>query len=280
MHFVNFISIRISNYWKLVILIFNFLILFIIVHKFNSVDNDDNNDSKVPCSNYMDYISQDFIVQEKSIQANVKIKTKIGFFIIATGKYVDLADQLIKSMEKYLCSEEKKKYYLINYFIFTDKIDYKPPINPLYNSTRNYLIIKQNKLGWPQDTLMRFEIILNHSKILDYSSFDYLYWLDSDMKLVDYVCEDIFGDLVGTQHPHYYSSQEKYPYEENTLSTAYVNQNYRFSQPYYVGSFYGGNSNEMIKLLETCDQNIKADFNKLNGFIALVHDESHLNKYI
>ena len=35
----------------------------------------------------------------------------------------------------------------------------------------------------------------------------------------------------------------------------------------------------MLKLMSTCDANIQRDFQELNGFIALVHDESHLNRY-
>ena len=274
MNKINLPNLVYFNNWKLILLIMNFLILFIIIKKFNSNNYDydeDDEDSTLPCPTYMDYLSS----QERSNQSDIKIKTKIGFFLLATGKYVNLLNQLIKSMEKYLCTQEKQKYYYVHYFIFTDDINYQPS---LYNLFRNYSIIKQNKLGWPQDTLMRFEIILNHSKIIDYGSYDYLYWLDADMKLVDYVCEDILGDLVGTQHPHYYTSEEKYPYEENTKSSAFISQNNRFIQPYYVGSFYGGNSNEMIKLLNTCDKNIKSDFKNLNGFIAKVHDESHLNK--
>jgi hypothetical protein len=263
--------------WKLAILVLNCLIFFIIFHKYKS-DYSDNYNSNLPCPKYMNYLSQDFKSQNKSNLDTAMIKPKLGLFLLGTGKYLDLVDQLIYSLEKYFCRKEKKSYFYVHYFIFTDKIDYKPAINSEFNSYRNYSIIKQNKLGWPRDTLMRFEIILNHSKILDYRSFDYLYWLDADMKLVDYVCEDILGDLVGTQHPHYYTSQQQYPYEGNTQSTAFVSQNNRYLQPYFVGSFYGGSSNEMIKLLETCDRNVKTDFKNLNGFIASVHDESHLNK--
>ena len=36
----------------------------------------------------------------------------------------------------------------------------------------------------------------------------------------------------------------------------------------------------MIKLLHTCNTNIKQDFNNLNGYIAKVHNESHLNRYV
>ena len=45
-----------------------------------------------------------------------------------------------------------------------------------------------------------------------------------------------------------------------------------------MGAFFGGNAEEMCKLLMTCDENIQYDYKNLNGFIARVHDESHLNR--
>ena len=128
---------------------------------------------------------------------------------------------------------------------------------------------------------MLFLISKNAEKADFFGSFDFLYWLDGDMRMVDDICEDILGDLVGTMHPHYYKSNEKYPYESNNpKSRAYLEQDHRYENPYYVGAFYGGNTEEMCKLLMTCDENIQWDYKNLNGFIAKVHDESHLNRYL
>jgi hypothetical protein len=128
-------------------------------------------------------------------------------------------------------------------------------------------------------TLLRLENILQNSNTINFTSFDYLYWLDSDMKMADFICEDIFGDLVGTQHPFYYKSSDSYPYESNNAkSKAFLVQHHRYENPYFVGSFYGGTGDEMHKLLTTCNESIQYDFKELNGFIAVWHDESHLNK--
>ena len=206
---------------------------------------------------------------------NKESKLKIGFFLMGTGFYVELVDQLIKSMEKYFCLNRSIE---VHYIIFTDNLSYKPVIlnNKKY---RKFKIVQQTKLKWPHSTLLRFNIVRNQTELLDFKSFNYLYWLDVDMKMNDFICEEILGDLVGTSHSHYPSSNKEYPYENNIKSTAYVDQNNRYEQPYYVGAFYGGNSLEMIKLLKTCDENIQKDFKNLNGFIARVHDESHLNRY-
>ena len=73
-------------------------------------------------------------------------------------------------------------------------------------------------------------------------------------------------------------SDHDYPYETNINSKAYVDPSNKFKHPYYVGSLYGGNYKEMLDLLTACDENIQSDYDKLNKFIAHVHDESHLNK--
>lgn len=127
----------------------------------------------------------------------------IGFFIMGTGKYIKLVDQLVQSMEENFCVKEKHGNFFVNYFIFTDNDSYVPPMDATKNH-RGFSIINQKKLGWPLDTLLRFEIILRNQKKYRYDSYDYLYWIDADMRFVDSVCEDLLGDLVGTQHPHYY----------------------------------------------------------------------------
>ena len=129
-----------------------------------------------------------------------KAKIKIGFFLMGTGKYIKLIEQLAESMEKFFCVKEQHQNVFVNYFIFTDNTSWVPKIE---NRLRGYSIIYQKKLGWPLDTLMRFKMVLSHSAKLEYSS-NYLYWIDADMRFVDFVCEDLLGELVGTQHPHYY----------------------------------------------------------------------------
>jgi hypothetical protein len=207
------------------------------------------------------------------------VKHRVGFFLIGTGKYIQLTSKLIDSMENYFCTKKRTFDVYVHYFILTDDLKFTPNISRA-NLNRNFSIIYQKQLDWPMSTLLRFENILKNSNLINFASFDYLYWLDSDMKMVDYICEDIFGDLVGTQHPMFYKSSDSYPYESsNTKSKAFLEQHHRYENPYYVGSFYGGTGDEMHKLLTTCNESIQYDFQELNEFIAVWHDESHLNKY-
>ena len=204
---------------------------------------------------------------------------RVGFFLMGTGKYIKLTDQLITSMETHFCTDPRMPVY-VHYFIITDEKSYSPQLasnSKLHR--RNYSLIYQKQMEWPYSTLLRFEIIVKNFGELGFNTFDYLYWLDGDMKMVAPVCEDIFGDLVATMHPHYYMSDHAYPYESsNAKSRAYVDQRHRYENRYYVGAFFGGSPHEMCMLLMTCHQNIQYDYNTLDGFIARVHDESHLNR--
>jgi hypothetical protein len=198
----------------------------------------------------------------------------VGFFLMGTGKYLKLVEQLISSMEENFCVKNNQIY--VNYFIFTDNKIWTP--NNIKQSLHKYKIIYRKSQNWTMNTLLRFEMILNEYEHLNLNSYDYLYWLDADMKMVDKICEDIFGDRVGTMHADYHTSEKAYPYESRyKMSRAFVDQKHRYEHPYYVGSFFGGSQKEMKSLMKKCLENIQYDLKELN-FIARVQDESHLNR--
>ena len=45
-----------------------------------------------------------------------------------------------------------------------------------------------------------------------------------------------------------------------------------------MGSLNGGTCEEYLKLIQECSRNIHYDYDR--GYVALFHDESHLNKYL
>jgi len=199
---------------------------------------------------------------------------RVGFFLMATEKYLKLVEQLIASMEENFCVKNNQIY--VNYFIFTDNTIWTP--HNIKQSLRDYKIIYRKSQNWTMNTLLRFEMILNEYEHLNLNSYDYLYWLDADMKMVAKICEDIFGDRVGTMHADYHTSEKAYPYESrNRMSRAFVDQKHRYEHSYYVGSFFGGSQKEMKSLMTKCHENIQYDLRELN-FIARVQDESHLNR--
>jgi len=183
---------------------------------------------------------------------------KVGLCIMATGKYTKFVKPLIDSAEKYFC-----KNHFITYFVFTDGC--------LEKSDSTIVKIYQQRLGWPHDTLKRFEVYSKHREQL--AQMDYLFAIDADMLFVDNFGDEILKKRVATQHPGFVGKRGSY--EGNSLSTACVN--FDEGEYYFAGGFYGGSAQEFLKMAYTVSENIKTDLAK--NYIAVWHDESHLNRY-
>ena len=69
---------------------------------------------------------------------------KIGILTICTGKYTIFFDSLYESLEKHFLKGYEKTYY-----VFTDGE---------IREEDNVVRIEQTKLGWPYDTMMRFNM--------------------------------------------------------------------------------------------------------------------------
>ncbi len=182
----------------------------------------------------------------------------IGLLIMATGKYISFVDPLIVSAEKHFC-----KNHNVTYFIFTDSDR---------SSTSKITYIYQKKLGWPFDTMLRYQIYLESQDLLQ--SQDYLFACDADMLFVGEVGDEILGDLVATLHPGFINGRRG-DYETNPLSLAYIAKSE--GENYFAGGFYGGKTKEVLKLAKINSDNINQDLT--HNFIAVWHDESHWNRY-
>ncbi len=185
----------------------------------------------------------------------------IGLLIVATGRYVDFVPPLLRSAEKYFCTN-----HTVTYFIFTDgTIQCTPEIS------KKIVRIEQKRLGWPQDTLMRFSMYHAHREKL--KKMDYLFATDADMLFENSVGDEILSNRVGTQHPGYVGRIGTY--ESRPISTAYVRKTQGLI--YFAGGFNGGKREEFLRMAEIMSKNIEADMKK--NIIAVWHDESHLNRY-
>ena len=142
---------------------------------------------------------------------------------------------------------------------------------------------------WPLPTLLRYNLFLQQEEYL--KQFDYLFYIDVDMRIVDWIGEEILpqnGGLMACQHPMYALRQSYYPpYEPNSESTAYIklpgrileeNGKKRFEPLYFAGGFQGGKTEDFIKAMKVMRNNIDNDFNK--NYIARWNDESHWNRYL
>lgn len=182
----------------------------------------------------------------------------VGLAIMATGKYISFVDPLVISADKYFC-----KNHQVTYFIFTDGQGIQGD---------NIVYVYQPKLGWPFDTMMRFQAYYNARTFV--SKQDYIFACDADMLFVDYVGDEILGERVATRHA-WFMDNRRGTYETNPISKAFIGD-YE-GEFYFAGGFYGGSKDEFLRLVKTNSDNIKHDLK--NGFIAVWHDESHLNRY-
>lgn len=183
--------------------------------------------------------------------------SNVGLCIMATGRYAALAQQLISSARTYFC-----RHHTVTYFVFTDgTIAQADDIKTIY----------QEKLGWPFDTLLRFEVYLKNRAALE--DMDYVFATDADMLFVADVGDEILSDRVATVHPGFVGNCGT-P-ERNSISQAYIAQGVPNS--YFAGGFYGGTRDAFFHLIERCAANIRIDLEK--KYVAIWHDESHLNRY-
>lgn len=199
-------------------------------------------------------------------------KYKVGLLVMATGKYTLFLEPLFKSANKYFLPDHE-----VIYFVFTDG---KVP----ENRERSVIKIYQERMGWPFDTMMRFDV---YYKAREYfKNIDYLYATDADMLFVDVVGDEILGERVATRHPGFlFDLKEKHQghmydrhddYDQNPNSAAYVASHE--GDFYFAGGFYGGSTSEFLMLTKMCTQAIKKDL-KEHNYIAKNNDESHLNRY-
>lgn len=193
---------------------------------------------------------------------------KVGILYICTGKYDIFWKDFYLSSEKYFLNDCEKHYY-----VFTDS-------KKIYDADKNDRIhlIYQEGLPWPLSTLLRFHMF---NKCKELYNVDYLYFMNANLLFVDYVDSEEFlpidKDLVFTIHPGMYNKKNKFfTYEQNKCSTAYLKRN---KGKYYVaGGLNGGFAKEYLKFSQELEDNINNDLS--NNFIAIWHDESHINKYV
>lgn len=206
-----------------------------------------------------------FCSEQDIIAPSEKATKHVALLIMATGRYVAYAERLVRSAEKFFCTDCKKTYV-----IFTDAQRSEPTVSVGNNTV---LYIAQQRLGWPHDTLMRTSVYLKNFKQYD-SGVDYMFAVDADMLFVAPVGHEIFSDRVVVKHPGFLPG-DRGSYETNPISAAFVRRHE--GTTYFAGGFYGGSHDEFFKTLVGMNKQIERDLAK--NFIAVWHDESHLNRW-
>ena len=192
---------------------------------------------------------------------------RIAILYICTGRYAIFWDVFFQSCEQYFLSAHER-----HYFVFTEN-------DIPYVSNERVHKIEQPYLGWPYDTLKRFHMFSRIREEL--AAFDYIFFFNANCEFRMAVNESVLPTedegLVVTQHPGYYNkSRDKYTYERNAASRAYIP--YGQGEHYVCGGVNGGRAHAYLALINGLREAVDED--ERNGIIARWHDESHLNRYI
>lgn len=182
-------------------------------------------------------------------------KYKIGLCTVATGRYDIFAREMIESARPFFC-----KNHEVTYFVFTD--GHIP-------EAKDVVVVYQEHQGWPFATLKRFHIYDKNRKV--FADMDYLFAIDADMRFAAPVGDEILGKTVGVSR----DVGKHLTYEGKKRSRAYVKK--KKAKHYFAGAFYGGTRSEFLKLVHKLKKRVDLDLKE--NYIAIWHDESHLNRY-
>lgn len=224
-----------------------------------------------PKNSYMKKIE----VNEADIDIDFGQKQKIALlFVNLNERYWPYFKQVVED-----CRVNFLPHHHVSYFVWSDMPQTEVP--------HGVTLIHTDAIEWPAPTLMRYHLFLQEEEKL--KEYDHIFYLDSDMRVVDRISDEILSDgLLAAEHPMY-SLRKEYipPYEPNKESTAYIprpgkvmdeNGAKRFKPFYFAGGFQGGKAKEFIQAMKVMKQNIDKDFNK--NYTAIWNDESHWNRYL
>ena len=193
---------------------------------------------------------------------------RIAYITVATGNYEVFIDGLIKSgTENFFPKCETE------FIILTDSSKH------LSSHLPKVRFIKQNRLGFPHDTLKRFHLI---NEIKDSLDHNYLFFGNVNLIFNKPIGEEILPNkdstgLLGVTHPGFHNTDKKnYTYERDPRSTAYVPHGLE-GNTYYQGCFFGGERVSFLEMSAELEKRIDDDLHK--DIISVWWDESHLNKY-
>ena len=222
---------------------------------------------------------------------DIKDKYEIEFML--WSDMPETPDQIQQKVAEYLVSRGEAKTSVVSSEAMEIVLDdnKKKEVNDLIGGVlelrKSVRIFPTEPVEWPLPTLLRYNLFLQQEEEL--KKYDYLFYIDVDMRITDWVGEEILGDgLTAAQHPMYAFKRNLYPpYEPNPDSTAYIplpgrfleeNGQKRFESLYYAGGFQGGKTDDFIKAMIVMRGRIEKDFNK--NYIARWNDESHWNRYL
>lgn len=216
--------------------------------------------------NYEKFFIEQHNIVKSSISSSKELT--IGIQAIFVDKYETFYEQFISNCEELFLPQYKKFYYII-----TDN-----PNLPKYNDRT--FIYKTERIGWPYETLYRFKYFLQFKQD-EIDKSDYIYFINSNGKFLETISKEVLPNESGYSFTiHHGFNNKKYSdlaYEKNNKSTAYIPFDNSKHYKYFAGGFYGATKDKFIELCQKLDNNISQD--EKNNYIAIWHDESHINKF-
>lgn len=188
---------------------------------------------------------------------------KVVLNLIATNRYMTFVPEILESVNTHFFPSAERRV-IIHTNLELPEFNYPS------------LTIEKHTIPhepWPYVTLNRFHYFLQTKERLKDS--DYCFYIDVDaifIKTLDWNLPD--HGIFGTIHPCFDSgpgTPDRWP-----KSTAYISES--SNNRYYYGGFFGGKSEDFIFMINELKNRIDIDI--MNGYIALWHDESHLNCYL
>lgn len=200
---------------------------------------------------------------------------KVALVFVCVNKlYWPYSRQIMEDCRRFFLSGHQ-----VDIFLWSDM-----PEGVDYGATLTHV----DKIQWPMGTLFRYHLFLQKEEEL--AKYDYIFYMDVDMRVVDKVGEEILGEgLTMVEHPMYAIRKELVPpYEPSNKSEAYIPRpgfvyndeqgKPRFKPTYAAGGFQGGKAKVFIEAMKVMKGMIDKDFQ--NNYIAIWNDESHWNKYL
>ena len=184
----------------------------------------------------------------------------IGIVILATNKYFVLGLRLMHRISHFYSGNSK-----IHFHFFSDNDPRE------YLNLNNITYHKAPSKSWTETVLFKLKAMNEVARGEDYGYFVYV---DADSNLSkNFKDEDFTSESFILKH---FLTSVKNHYEENSLSSAYIDPT-EYPDFYYHSCYFGGAKNNILQLTNTSIDLCEQDAN--NGITARAEDESYINKY-
>ena len=187
--------------------------------------------------------------------------TTIGWLVIGTNRYRDLALRCLKSIRVNYRGALSSRF-----FLFTDQ--------PQTFPHAWVEAIQVPHEPFPGISLQRYRHFHRHASRL--ATCDYLFYVDADMAFI-HVADEILGKRVVVTHPAFVNTPSAdCPFDRNPACRAQIPLSHQ--GPYFQNCFQGGESAEFLRMSRRLARRIRADLKA--DVMPLWHDESHMNRYM